>query len=106
LPAADTGQPGIEDHALIGDCHGAALVSRGGAIDWCSHLRLDGDPIFFRLLDAEEGGPRTIKLARLRRAGSFAGCAASRGAVALIGRCAPDGSRFSTVPPALRGTGC
>jgi len=46
----------IEDYALIGDCHGVALVSRHGSIDWCAALRMDGDPVFFRILDARHGG--------------------------------------------------
>ncbi len=50
----------IEDYALIGDCHGAALVSRDGSIDWCAPLRFDGDPVFFRLLDAKGGGSWSI----------------------------------------------
>ena len=49
-------QPPIRDYALIGDCHGAALVSRHGSMDWCALLRFDGDPVFFRLLDGERGG--------------------------------------------------
>jgi len=49
-------QPSIRDYALIGDCHGAALVSSRGSIDWCTLLRFDGDPIFFRILDAGRGG--------------------------------------------------
>jgi GH15 family glucan-1,4-alpha-glucosidase len=49
-------QPPIEDYALIGDCHGAALVSSTGSIDWCTPLRFDSDPVFFRLLDARGGG--------------------------------------------------
>lgn len=46
----------IADYALIGDCHGAALVSRGGAIDWACLTRFDGDPVFCRILDAQRGG--------------------------------------------------
>lgn len=49
-------QPQIRDYALIGDCHGAALVSRQCSIDWCTLLRFDDDPVFFRLLDDERGG--------------------------------------------------
>lgn len=54
-PATPYQQPPIEDYALIGDCHGAALVSRKGAIDWLTLLRFDDDPTFFRLLDGGQG---------------------------------------------------
>ncbi|MDE2580764.1 MAG: glycoside hydrolase family 15 protein [Rhodospirillales bacterium] len=46
----------IRDYAAIGDCHGAALVSATGSIDWCCLERLDNDPVFCRILDAERGG--------------------------------------------------
>jgi len=46
----------IGDYAIIGDCHGCALVSRTGSIDWCALGRFDAPPVFFRLLDAGKGG--------------------------------------------------
>jgi GH15 family glucan-1,4-alpha-glucosidase len=48
-------QPKINDYALIGDCHGAALVSSMGSIDWSTLLRFHDDPDFFRLLDSRGG---------------------------------------------------
>lgn len=46
----------IEDYALIGDCHGAALIARDGSVDWCCLARFDAEPVLWRLLDAEQGG--------------------------------------------------
>lgn len=46
----------IGDYALIGDCHGAALVGRDGSIDWATLNRFDEDPVCCRLLDAGRGG--------------------------------------------------
>ena len=51
----------IRDYAAIGDCHGAALVSRDGSIDWCTLRRFDADPVFCRILDAERGGFWSIR---------------------------------------------
>ncbi len=51
----------IEDYALIGDCHGSALVGSDGSIDWATLTRVDADPVFCRLLDADKGGCWSIR---------------------------------------------
>jgi hypothetical protein len=62
----------IRDYAAIGDCHGPALVSRDGSIDWCTLRRFDADPVFCRILDAGRGGFRSIRpLGEYRAARSY-----------------------------------
>lgn len=45
----------LRDYALLGDCHGAALVGRDGAVDWFCPGRFDAQPACWALLDAKQG---------------------------------------------------
>src|SRR5436309_13152077 len=63
--------PAIRDHALIGDCHGAALVARDGTVDWGCLRRFDAEPVLASILDEEQGGflaIRPVAPARIERA--------------------------------------
>jgi alpha,alpha-trehalase len=54
------GAPTIADYALIGNCQGAALVSRAGCIDWACLPCLDSPAFFARIL-GDPGGFWSIR---------------------------------------------
>ncbi len=51
----------ISDYALLADCHGAALVAPGGAVEWCCLPRFDTGALFARMLDPD-GGACTVQV--------------------------------------------
>jgi GH15 family glucan-1,4-alpha-glucosidase len=58
--------PPLAQYSLIGDCHGSALVSKDGSIDWCCMPRFDSGSCFGRLLDWENGGHCSVNLSNGR----------------------------------------
>jgi GH15 family glucan-1,4-alpha-glucosidase len=50
----------IADHALLSDCHSAALVDRAGSVEWLCFPRFDRPSTFARILD-DAGGHWSIR---------------------------------------------
>jgi GH15 family glucan-1,4-alpha-glucosidase len=55
----------IEDYALIGDCHTAALVSKAGSIDWLCWPRFDSPACFAAILGSPANGRWRVAPAEL-----------------------------------------
>ncbi|WP_433380731.1 glycoside hydrolase family 15 protein [Actinoplanes sp. CA-142083] len=45
----------IASHALLSDCHSAALVTSDGSVDWMTCPRFDSPSLFGRMLDSSAG---------------------------------------------------
>jgi alpha,alpha-trehalase len=54
METRDDAQP-VAEYGLLADCNSAALVDRGGSIDWLCLPRYDSDAVFARLLDPDAG---------------------------------------------------
>lgn len=51
----------IAEYAIVGDMRGAALIATDASVDWLCLDRFDATPVFFGLLDAEQGGRCTVE---------------------------------------------
>lgn len=61
----------IEDHGLIGDGRGGALVGRDGGISWMCVPRFDSPPLLCGLLDRQRGGEFVVAPERLQESRQY-----------------------------------
>lgn len=61
------GDQPIAHHALLSDCHSAALVDRAGSVEWWCLPRFDSPSVFARLLD-RSAGHFTLTASDIKRA--------------------------------------
>jgi GH15 family glucan-1,4-alpha-glucosidase len=61
-----TEYPPIGAYAFLSDCHTAALVAPGGAVEWMCAPRFDGPSVFARILDRRRGGAWELGVADAR----------------------------------------
>ena len=104
-PMRDPAMPKIEDYALLGDLHTAALVSTAGSIDWLCLPRFDSPAAFAALLHNQEAGHWTLAPAAAARA-QAAGTPVTPWCSRRTGspRTAPCGSSTSCHPERVRRT--
>jgi GH15 family glucan-1,4-alpha-glucosidase len=50
----------IQDYAIVGDGRSAALISRGGSLDWLCWPQFDSPSLFAAILDEDRGGRFSI----------------------------------------------
>jgi GH15 family glucan-1,4-alpha-glucosidase len=62
MPSKETPRQQNLDLAVIGNSVVGALIDKTGRHVWHCHQRLDGDPVFCALLDAENGGFMDVEL--------------------------------------------
>lgn len=60
MPASDPTRPNIDDLAIIGDLHTAALISQRGSVEWLCVPRFDSPSCFAALLHDETAGHWTL----------------------------------------------